>query len=314
VAGGAGFVGSRIAARYLEAGCDVTVVDGLLDRTGGCVEHLAPLEGRVRIIRERVERLADLPRLVAEMDVVVDSMGWTAHRLAMADPVYDLQLNAESHLHLIRALPPRGPCHVIYLGTRAQFGDELGAEIHYDSPMVPRDVHGIHKLAGELYFRVHARTLGLKVLSLRLPNCFGPHQPVAGDDIGLVGSLIRDLLHGRTVNVFGNGRRRGFVFVDDVAEVVYRLGGFAHEGFLALNFGGWALEIEEMARRLVAAVGTGGCVRAPMPADLAPVDMGNAQMTNDGLAAVLGAVPMTELDAALAATVAYVRSATGGRP
>ena len=315
VAGGAGFVGSRIAARYVAAGWEVTVVDGLLDRTGGCVEHLAPLEGRIRFIPERIEALTDLPRLVAGMDVIIDSMAWTAHRLAMRDPIHDLRLNAESHLHLIQALPAGAGSHVIYLGSRVQFGDQPGTEIDEDTPMAPRDVQAIHKLTGELYFRVYARTLGLKVVSLRLPNCFGPHQPVTGDDIGLVGSLIRDLLQGKTVEVFGDGRRRrGFVFADDAAEVVYRVSRLECDGFLPLNFGGWSLTIEELTRRLVEIVGTGGYTRAPLPEDLRHVDMGNAQMTNQGLAAVLGEVPMSDLDTALSATVAYVRGMTGGRP
>ena len=314
VTGGAGFLGSRIAARYVAAGWDVTVVDGLLDRTGGRVEHLTPLEGRIRFIPERVETLTDLPRIVAGMDVIIDSMAWTAHRLAMRDPVHDLRLNAESHLHLIRALPAGSAGRVIYLGSRGQFGDHPGAEIHEDTPMAPRDVQGIHKLASELYFRVYARTLGLKVVSLRLPNCFGHHQPVTGDDIGLVSSLIRDLLQGRTVEVFGDGRRRGFVFADDAAEVVYRVSQLDWDGFRPLNFGGWPLTIEEITKRLVEIVGTGGYTHAPLPADIGQVDMGNAQMTNHGLAAVLGEVPMTDLHTALSATVAYMRQAmTGGR-
>jgi UDP-glucose 4-epimerase len=307
VAGGAGFLGSRIAARYVAAGWDVTVVDGLLDRTGGRADHLAPLEGRVRFIPERIERVPDLPRLVAGMDLIVDCMAWTSHRLAMRDPVYDLRLNAECHLHLIQALPAGAACRVIYLGSRAQFGDHAGPEIQEDTPMVPRDVQGIHKLTGELYFRVYAGTLGLKVVSLRLPNCFGPHQPVAGDDIGLVGGLIRDLLEGRTVEVFGDGRRRGLVFVDDAAEVVYRLSRLDHDGFLPLNFGGWSLTIEEIAARLAEIAGTGGYTRAPLPADLQHVDMGNAQMTNRALETVLGDVPLTDLHTALSTTIAYFR-------
>jgi nucleoside-diphosphate-sugar epimerase len=314
VAGGAGFLGSRIAARYVAAGWDVTVVDGLLERTGGCREHLAPLQEQIRFIPERIESLTGLPRLVAGMDVIIDSMAWTAHRLAMRDPIRDLHLNAESHLHLIQALPAGSASRVIYLGSRVQFGDHPGTEIHEDTPMVPRDVQGIHKLTGELYFRVYASTLGLKVVSLRLPNCFGPHQPVTGEDIGLVGSMIRDLLQGRTVEVFGDGRRRGFVFAEDAAEVVYRAGRLDREGFTPLNFGGWSLTIEELVKHLVEIVGTGGYTRAPLPADLRHVDMGNAQMTNQGLAAVLGEVPMTDLHAALSATVAYVRAMTGGRP
>ena len=137
VAGGAGFLGSRIAARYVASGWDVTVVDGLLDCTGGCVEHLAPLEGRIRFIPERVETLTDLPRLVAGMDVIIDSMAWTAHRLAMRDPIHDLRLNAESHLHLIQALPAGAARHVIYLGSRASSGITRAPRLTKTPPWFP---------------------------------------------------------------------------------------------------------------------------------------------------------------------------------
>ena len=309
VAGGAGFLGSSITARYAAAGWDVTVIDGLVERTGGRAEHLADLGDGIRFIRQRIEDVPDLQSIVAAHDVVVDSMAWTSHRLAMREPVRDLRLNAESHLHLIEALSGSPGAHVIYLGSRSQFGDAIGDEIVEDSPMIPRDVQGIHKLAGELYFRVFAASRGLRAISLRVPNCFGPRQPVAGEDIGLVGSLIRDLLSGKTVEVFGDARRRGFAFAGDVADIVFRLGQLSHDGFLPLNFGGWSLTIEALVQQLVLAVGRGDYTRAPLPASLQQVDMGNAHMRSDGLQALLGDVPMTDLPSALSATVAYFRRA-----
>jgi hypothetical protein len=62
-------------------------------------------------------------------------------------------------------------------------------------------------------------------------------------------------------------------------------------------------------QQLVHVVGRGGYTRAPLPASLQQVDMGNAHMRGDGLQAVLGEVPMTDLPAALSATVAYFRRA-----
>lgn len=309
VAGGAGFLGSSIAARYVAAGWDVTVIDGLVERTGGRAEHLADVGSGVRLIQRQIDAVPDLRSIVAAHDVVVDSMAWTSHRLAMQEPIRDLRLNAESHLHLIEALSANPGAHVIYLGSRSQFGDGIGDEIVDDSPMIPRDVQGIHKLAGELYYRVYAKSRGLRAISLRVPNCFGPRQPVAGDDIGLVGSLIRDLLSGTTVEVFGDARRRGVAFSGDVAEVVYRLGQVSHDAFLPLNYGGWSLTIEALVQELVQAVGRGGYTRAPLPASLRQMDMGNAHMGSAGLREVLGDVPMTDLPSALATTVAYFRRA-----
>ena len=75
VAGGAGFVGSRITDYFLASGWSVTVVDGLMPRTGG---REANLDDRVNFIKSRIEDAGrDLEAALAATDVVIDAMGWT---------------------------------------------------------------------------------------------------------------------------------------------------------------------------------------------------------------------------------------------
>jgi UDP-glucose 4-epimerase len=314
VLGGAGFLGSRIVMHAAQHGHTVRVIDGLLPRTSGRRTNLARASD-VELVATRVEDLPDLADRLAACDVIIDAMGWTLHRAALADPLHDLALNLTSHVHWLEQLPANARPLIVYLGSRTQWGDAPGGEIGEDTPQEPADVQGIHKAAAEQHFRLAARLRALPVVALRLPACIGPHQPHEGDDIGLVGGFVRDALAGRTIEVFGHGRRRALAFADDVAAVVTRLIAVHHEGFTAYNLRGELLAIDEIATRVVRLVGRGAVTVAELPRELAAIDSGAAALCEDRLRATLdGAVPRTPLDQALAVTVGYLRDVLGGAP
>ena len=98
VLGGAGFIGSQVVDRFVRAGHRVRVIDGLLDRTGGREAHLSQLRSRIEWIRADVREVGDFDRLLEGTSVIVDCMAWTSHRLAIQDPLHDLDLNVASHL------------------------------------------------------------------------------------------------------------------------------------------------------------------------------------------------------------------------
>ena len=308
--GGAGFIGSRIALACVRAGHRVRVIDGLLARTSGRRENLAPVAADIDFRAARIEHVGDLDRVLAESDVIVDCMGWTQHRAALDDPLYDLELNVASHLHWLRRVPDHLRAKVVYLGSRGQYADPATGDIGEDDPQEPRDVQGIHKAAAERHFRLAASLRDLDVVALRLPACVGPNQPAEGEDIGLVGGFARDLLAGRAIRVYGRGRRRAVAYVDDVAEIVCQLARLPGRGFQAYNLRGDVLPIEDIAKRLVAIVGRGSVEVADLPRDIAAIDSGAAAFREDRLRAALGgAVPRTPVDEALAATVRHLAGA-----
>ncbi len=303
VLGGAGFLGSHIARRFVRAGWRVVVIDGILERTGADRTRVADLEGHLEFVARRVEEVPGLDRLLASSSVVVDSMAWTRHREGMADPVYDLQLNLAAHVSVVAAMASGGPARLVYLGSRGQYGQVHGGSITETTPQVPVDVQGIHKVAAESHFRVCAARRGLDLISLRLPNCFGPGQPLDGPDVGLLAGFLRDLLDRRTVEVYGEQRMRHLAYALDVAEIVWRLSSASVRGFTPLNYAGHRVAVGGLAHMLAETVGGGRVAYAAMPDDLARTDMGDALIVDAALRDRVGALPCTPLDDALAATV-----------
>lgn len=312
ILGGAGFVGSHVAERFVHAGDRVTVVDGLLTGTGGRREHLAGVIDRVELIPVRVEEADGLAALVARSEVIVDAMAWTAHRLALRDPLRDLDLNAASHLHVIRCLAAGAGKKVIFLGSRGQYGRSHGGTITEDAPQQPEDVQGTHKVAAESYYRIYSGLHGFDAASLRFGNCFGPRQPTEGEDVGLIGGFARGLLAGQTVEVYGAHRRRFVVDARDVADVVFQLSGRVPRGFSAFNYAGAAVSVGELAEVLVGLAGRGACQIAPMPEEIARIDVGDAPFDDGKLRAHLGRLPIPDLRRSLAATMAYFQGEPHG--
>ncbi|MEM7167129.1 MAG: NAD(P)-dependent oxidoreductase [Planctomycetota bacterium] len=317
ILGGAGFIGSHLAQAYLERGDEVTVIDGLVPGTGGHRSHLGePLPPRLSFLAERVEDVPVLQDVLATSDLVIDAIALTAHHRALDEPLLDLELNASSHLHVLQALAEIPGKRVLYLGSRGQYGSPKGRRIRENAPQEPTDVQGIHKVAAESYYRVYARMGRCTAASLRIPNCFGPHQPIHGDDIGLVGSLIRDLVAGNCVEVYGSGRSRPLLYVDDLTNAVLRLGD--HDwpgsgdggrdkdcGFDAYNVAGQQVAIEDLAQQIIAITGRGSYQVKEIPAKIRAMDTGAAQICQDKLIRTIGSLQQTNLANSLAQTVRY---------
>jgi UDP-glucose 4-epimerase len=308
ILGGAGFLGSHLVHHFAEAGWKVAVIDGLMAGTGGKAEHLAAVP-EVEFLARPIGEVADLPARLDRADLVIDAMAWTAHLLALDNPRYDLQLNADSHLVLLQALRASGARRVIYLASRGQYGNTAENPLRETSPMEPNDIQGIHKVAAEAYFRLAASRGWVDVFSLRLPNCFGERQPVTGTDLGLIGGFIRDALQDKTIEVFGRSRGRSVLDARDLAKIVLRLAGLpSHSGFTPLNVSGHYVTIADLAALIVQLAGRGRFALKDLPAEIKAIDAGSARMDSSKLDELLGNVSYSPLETGLDRTIRWVQA------
>jgi UDP-glucose 4-epimerase len=300
ILGGAGFVGSAVTAAFVEAGWTVTVIDSIEPGTFGDAARLAPFSGRVEFIRQDVTTVPDLANRLAAQDVVVNAMGWSRHRDGEQDPETDLRLNLANHIHVLQHIWP-GPC-LIQLASRHQFAGRTGI-IDDDTPFAPLDVQGIHKCATEHHVQRWVRRHGADAAVLRFGNCIGPGQPIADGDMGLIGGFLRDLLAGRTIEVYEGPRVRNVCFTGDLGQIALRLAALRPTGYIPINIPGIEVDIGDLAARLAKVVGRGAIRNEPMPPEVAQIELSQGRFEGSTLKRLLPEFAPTDLDTAIAAAV-----------
>lgn len=275
VLGGAGFIGSQIAARFSND-YDVTIIDGLIDGTGGQVKNIKDIEN-LKFIDKCIEDVVELPSILSKQDIIIDSMGWSSHLGAIKEPRLDLELNLESHIHLLEILKHnyKKNCLVIYLGSTGQYGMPVSDSVNESSQMLPLDIQGINKASAENFFRVYSKLYEMDIVSLRVPNCYGENQPCFGKDIGLIGGFLRSALINKCIEVYGEERKRNLIYVKDLVDVILKITQKRNKSFQSYNVPCRNISIKEIANKISSIVDQCALSFKELPSEVKHFDVNN---------------------------------------
>lgn len=238
ITGGAGFIGSNMAARRLDCGDKVTIYDNLsrprTDHNLAWLQSL-PAASRLRFVRGDIRDVAALSAAVdaARPDLIVHMASQVAVTMSVTDPRHDFEVNAWGTFNVLEAArrTPNPPA-VFYASTNKVYGgmDDLkitldGGRYRYcDRPAgidecQPLDFHspyGCSKGAGDQYVRDYARIYGLKTVVFRQSCIFGERQ-FGVEDQGWVAHLVIAAAFNRPITIFGDGKQvRDLLHVGDL--------------------------------------------------------------------------------------------------
>jgi UDP-glucose 4-epimerase len=219
VTGGAGFIGSHMAARQRKDGHRVVVVDDL--STG----RREKVPDGARFVEADVAE-ADLEPVLREerIDAVSHHAAQIDVRHSVSDPLDDARSNVLGSLKLFEACRRAGVRRVLFASTGgALYGEPEGGrpapEGHPTDPVSP---YGCAKLSIEKYLHYYRVIHGFEVAVLRYANVYGPGQNGMGE-AGVVAIFAEAILGGRTPKIRGDGEQtRDYVYVGDVVEVAGR--------------------------------------------------------------------------------------------
>lgn len=261
ITGGAGFIGSHVAQRFLAAGWGVEVLDNLSSGKRANV----PEGARLHVLDVRSPDAATLVTS-SGYDVVAHLAAQIDVRRSVADPVFDASVNILGTLNLAEAI--RGSrqtrkARLLLASTGgALYGDFVAPPNDETAPKDPESPYAVSKLSAEYYLAYYSRVHGLDTVSLRLGNVYGPRQDPHGE-AGVVAIFCGRILAGRSLTVFGDGEQtRDYVYVKDVADatlraatcVVPRAGRLDERAF---NIGtGIETSVNDLARTLLRVAGS----------------------------------------------------------
>ena len=216
VTGGAGFLGSHVAALLLKSGHRVVVLD---DLSGGFTENVP--EGAAFIHGSIVDH--DLLNHLFEQrsfDFVYHLAAYAAEGLSHFIKRFNYTNNLIGSVNLINAAVNHGVRCLVFTSSIAVYGSGQ-VPMMEDMPPLPEDPYGIAKLAVEQELQVTHEMFGLDYVIFRPHNIYGPKQNIGDRYRNVVGIFMNQLLKGEPMTIFGDGtQQRAFTHINDVAPLI----------------------------------------------------------------------------------------------
>lgn len=262
ITGGAGFVGTNVAAELLERGERVLIFDNLgrpgvernlewlCDRYGRQVQlEIADIRDR-HLVRDAIHRSSRIFHFAAQVAVTT----------SIDDPQRDFDINTLGTINILESMRQMNePPPLLFTSTNKVYGElhdiELTLTASRYQPVDPRlsegisenqalDFHspyGCSKGAADQYVLDYARTYALPAVVFRMSCIYGPHQ-FGTEDQGWVAHFLLQALNNKAITLYGDGHQvRDILYVRDLVQAmllaqknIHRLAG------KAFNIGGGA--------------------------------------------------------------------------
>ncbi|RVX47260.1 UDP-glucose 4-epimerase [Nonomuraea polychroma] len=166
VTGGAGYVGSVVAAQLVEAGHEVTVLDDL--STG----HEDAVPEGARFVQGDIAAAGDA---LDGVDAVLHFAAKSLVGESVEKPGLYWANNLGGTLALLEAMRDKGVGKIVFSSTAATYGEPERSPIQEDDPTRPTNPYGASKLAVDTALSAYARIRGLGAVSLRYFNVAGAY-------------------------------------------------------------------------------------------------------------------------------------------
>lgn len=218
VTGGAGFIGSHVAAELLKLGHTVVVLD---DLSGGFVENVP---AGAQFVEGSILDVALIDRLFAAqaVDYVYHLAAYAAEGLSHFIKRFNYNNNLIGSVNLINASVNHAVKCFVFTSSIAVYGS-APLPMTEDTIPQPEDSYGIAKQAVERELRVSHEMFGLDYVIFRPHNVYGEHQNIGDRYRNVIGIFMNQLMQGQPLTVFGDGEQsRAFSYIADVAPLIAR--------------------------------------------------------------------------------------------
>lgn len=217
VTGGAGFIGSHIAAALLADGARVRVLDDLSTGHRENLDEIGELGGDIDFIKGSVADEQLLAEALQDVEVVFHEAAIPSVPRSVEAPRNTHVASVDGTFSLLLAARDAGVKRLVYAASSSAYGDQPTLPKVENMPPQPLSPYAVAKLVGEYYCQVFTRVYGLETVSLRYFNVFGPRQDPGSQYSGVVSRFISALSTGERPVIFGDGEQsRDFTYIDNV--------------------------------------------------------------------------------------------------
>ena len=230
ITGGAGFIGSHLAEKYLERGDDVYIIDDLSTGTLENIKHLQEDKNHRDKLFVTIDSILNhdvMLGLVGTCDVVLHMAAAVGVQYILENPLSSIVTNikgTEEVLELCNKFRKK----VLIASTSEVYGKHTHAplvetdNIIYGPSTKFRWSYAAAKLMDEFTALAYHRTKKLSVAIIRLFNTVGPRQ--TGRYGMVIPRFVQQALRNEAITVYGDGTQtRTFTYVGDVVDAITKL-------------------------------------------------------------------------------------------
>ncbi|HBE95680.1 MAG TPA: NAD-dependent dehydratase [Verrucomicrobiales bacterium] len=298
ITGGAGFLGSHLCDRMIDAGNEVICLDNYFTGRRQNITHLLN-HPNFELLRHDI-----IDPIKLEVDQIYNLACPASPIHYQHNAIKTMKTSVMGAINML-GLARRIKARILQASTSEVYGDPLmhpqkeGYWGHVN-PIGIRSCYDEGKRCAETLFMDYKRQNGVDVRIMRIFNTYGPRMNA--DDGRVVSNFIVQALRGEEITIYGDGSQtRSFCYCDDNIEGMIRLMDGDHPG--PINIGNPnEFTILELAEQVIELTGSSSKIsHLPIPQD----DPKQRQPDISLAKAELDWRPKTELREGLTSTISY---------
>jgi UDP-N-acetylglucosamine 4-epimerase len=220
VTGGAGFIGSHIAAYLLSNGAKkVRVLDNMVNGFKSNLDILHQYPG-FEFIEGDIRNMDTCMKACDGVDYISHQAALGSVPRSIKEPVHFNEVNVGGFVNMLKAAVDNKVKTFVYASSSSVYGDEATLPKKEDKVGNCLSPYAATKKTNELYAQIFADVYGLKLMGFRYFNIFGPRQDPDGAYAAVIPLFVKGILKQTPVYINGDGEQtRDFTYVENAVQV-----------------------------------------------------------------------------------------------
>jgi UDP-glucose 4-epimerase len=252
ITGGAGFLGSHLAEKYINEGHKVFVVDNLLN---GNLNNIRTLlhKKNFKFIHDDVRNQELYKKLPTDLDAIIHLAAQIHVDKSIVNPEETFNINVGGTMKILEFARMHDIGKILFASTSEIYGSAKYVPMNEDHPLAAEHPYGVSKIAADRLCYTYNESYNLGVDIVRCFNFFGPRQKDSGYG-GVIAIFINRVLQDKPPIIYGDGKQsRDYMYIADVLEAYDKtLKSTDNPGKNGINFGsGTEYSVNEIAELVI---------------------------------------------------------------
>jgi UDP-glucose 4-epimerase len=215
ITGGAGFVGSNLLRSLVDRNYEVVVVD---DLSTGLKSNLQGIECDFHEVS--IEDFSKLSQALDDCQYIFHLAARGSVPRSVKNPRATFEVNVSGTMNVLECAKSMGAM-VAFSSSSSVYGANLELPKSEKMWLAPLTPYAASKLTGESLVQSYASSYGLRAITYRFFNIFGPWQRPDHDYAAVIPKWIWKLMHKEKIEIFGDGTQsRDFTYIDSVVSIL----------------------------------------------------------------------------------------------